>query len=371
MSSVINGDCIKVMAGMPASSVDMIFADPPYWMRTVGKLLRVEGTEFDGCDDAWDQFESLEDYSIFTQRWLEECHRLLKPNGTIWVIGGMQCIYTIGAAMQEIGYWLINDVIWHKKNPTPNFMGTRLNNSHETLIWAAKSKKSRPVFNYKTAKELNTDTVSPDEHARGVRKQMGSVWRMPICAGRERLKDDSGGKLHSTQKPEELLYRVIAISTKIGDVVLDPFAGTMTTGAAAKRLGREYIMIERDAGYCAHGAARIEAEAYEASDVAEAAFDRRPPKASLADLMTSGRIEAGETFYLKDGRAAGAITPEGKIMFGGELLDIHTCAARARGAKADRLNGYDVWYVMRGNGLVSIASIRDSYRAAMQLAANL
>ena len=210
INKVICGDSIEEMNKMQPNSVDMIFADPPYWMRTEGVLKRVEGTDFNGCDDTWDKFDSLEDYEDFTKKWLSACHRILKPNGSIWVIGGMQCIYTIGSIMQDLGYWLVNDVIWHKKNPTPNFMGTRLNNSHETLIWATKSKKSKYTFNYKTAKELNVDSITEDEYSKGVRKQMGSVWRFPVCSGSERLKDENGEKLHSTQKPLEMLERIIA-----------------------------------------------------------------------------------------------------------------------------------------------------------------
>ncbi|MGB4171103.1 MAG: site-specific DNA-methyltransferase, partial [bacterium] len=246
------------MKKLPDECVDLIFADPPYWMRVEGVLNRVEGTPYDGCDDPWDnQFETTKDYNDFTRAWLGECKRILKPNGSIWVIGGMQCIYTIGAIMQELGFWFINDVIWYKKNPTPNFRGARLNNSHETLIWAAKSDKARFTFNYKTAKELNTDTVDEEDFKKGVRKQLGSVWRIGICQGRERLRRDNGEKLHSTQKPEELLYRVIAISSNIGDLVFDPFGGTMTTAAVAKRMGRHYLTIEKELEYCQYGERRL------------------------------------------------------------------------------------------------------------------
>ena len=231
---IINGNSIEEMNRMEPNSVDLIFADPPYWMRVEGVLKRIEGTDFNGCNDEWDQFNTLDDYENFTKEWLTTCYRILKPNGSIWVIGGMQCIYTIGAIMQQIGFWLINDVVWHKKNPTPNFMGPRLNNSHETLIWATKNKKSKYTFNYKTGKELNVDTVDKIDYNKGIRKQMGSVWKFAVCSGNERLKDDNGEKLHSTQKPQELLERIIAISSNIGDLVLDPFGGTMTTAAAAK-----------------------------------------------------------------------------------------------------------------------------------------
>ena len=222
---IINGETIHEMSKLPSESIDLIFADPPYFMQTTGILHRVEGTEFKGCDDDWDKFPSLENYAAFSRNWLAQCQRLLKPSGSIWVIGSMQCIYTLGAIMQELGYWFINDVIWHKTNPTPNFMGTRLNNSHETLIWAVKDKHSKFTFHYKTAKALNSEASG---------RQMGSVWRFPVCSGNERLKDSSGHKLHSTQMPIAMLERIIAISSNIGDTVLDPFAGTMTTAAAAK-----------------------------------------------------------------------------------------------------------------------------------------
>ncbi|MBQ6695782.1 MAG: site-specific DNA-methyltransferase [Lachnospiraceae bacterium] len=364
-NTIINGNSIEEMNKMKAESVDLIFADPPYWMRVEGVLQRVEGTDFDGCDDEWDQFESLEDYEKFTREWLEACYRVLKPNGSIWVIGGMQCIYTMGAIMQEIGYWLINDVVWHKKNPTPNFKGTRLNNSHETLIWATKSKKSKFTFHYKTAKELNTDTVSEEEFAKGIRKQLGSVWRISVCSGNERLKDEAGNKVHSTQKPEELLYRIIAISSKMGDVVLDPFGGTMTTGAIAKRLGRKYIMIERDETYCKFGSARIEAEVFEDTPIARADFDKKPLKVSVPEMIEKNFFIEGEWFYLKSGEQMGILQRDGQLLYKGELLDMHTCAARARGVKASRLNGFDVWYVMRDEQLVSIADIREAYRCTL------
>ncbi len=241
-SKIINGNCIEVLKNLQSESIDLIFADPPYWMRTAGILRRVEGTDYNGCNDEWDnQFKTLEDYIQFTRQWLCECKRVLAKNGSIWVIGSMQCIYSIGDIMQQLGFWIINDVIWHKKNPTPNFMGTRLNNSHETLIWAAKSEKSKYTFNYKTAKELNHDTVTDEDLKKGIRKQLGSVWEIAICRGNERLKDINGKKLHSTQKPQELIYRVITISSRLGDTVLDPFGGTMTTGAVAKQTGRNFI----------------------------------------------------------------------------------------------------------------------------------
>ncbi len=359
---IINGNSIEEMNKMEPNSVDLIFADPPYWMRVEGVLKRVEGTDFDGCDDEWDQFESLEDYENFTKEWLTACYRILKPNGSIWVIGGMQCIYTIGAIMQRIGFWLVNDVIWYKKNPTPNFMGTRLNNSHETLIWATKSKNSKYTFNYKTAKELNLDTVSEEEYKKGVRKQMGSVWRIALCSGNERLKDDDGKKVHSTQKPFELLEKLIAISSKMGDLVLDPFGGTMTTGAAAKKLGRDYIMIERDKGYCKHGQKRLDEIEFVDDDIARAIYDVKPLKVTVPEMIEDEYLKSGEGFYFKTGDEVAKLQSDGKLLYDGEIIDMHTCAAKARGVKANRLNGFDYWYVIRDGERKSIADIREEYR---------
>ena len=365
-SMIINGNSIEEMKKLEENSVDLIFADPPYWMRVEGVLKRVEGTDFDGCMDAWDQFESLEDYEAFTKEWLRECYRILKPDGSIWVIGGMQCIYTIGAIMQEIGYWLINDIVWHKKNPTPNFKGTRLNNSHETLIWATKSKKSKYTFHYKTAKELNLDTVDEADYEKGIRKQLGSVWKIAVCSGNERLKNEQGEKLHTTQKPEELLYRIIAISSNVGDMVLDPFGGTMTTGAIAKRLGRKYFMIERDPKYYEYGKQRIEQEVFGDSDIANAVYDKKPLTARMPEMIQNGFFFNEEMFYLQDGTKGGILQADGKLLYKGKITDMHSCAAKVKGVKAKRLNGFAVWFVKRDGILVSIQEIREDYRTWLQ-----
>ncbi len=360
--TIINGETIAELKLLPKNSVDLIFADPPYWMRTEGVLKRVEGTNYNGCDDTWDQFNSLEEYEEFTRQWLSECYRVLKPNGSFWVIGGMQCIYTIGAIMQQLGYWFINDVVWHKKNPTPNFMGTRLNNSHETLIWATKSKKSKYTFNYKTAKELNIDTVDEEDFKKGIRKQLGSVWKIAVCQGNERLKDENGEKLHSTQKPEELLYRIIAISSRKEDVVLDPFGGTMTTAAMAKKLGRSSIMIEMDAKYCQYGQKRIDTIEYEDTPIANAVFDEKPKKVTMAEMISAGYFTVGEAFCFRNGQEVASLLEDGRLLYNNEPIDMHSCAANAREVQAKRLNGFDVWFVKRNDLLVSIATIREEYR---------
>lgn len=359
---IICGDTIEQMKLLPDESVDLIFADPPYWMRVDGILRRVNGNEYDGCDDEWDnQFNTLEDYQKFTREWLSECKRILKKNGSFWVIGGMQCIYTIGSIMQELGFWFINDVVWAKKNPTPNFMGTRLNNSHETLIWAIKDQKYSFTFNYKTAKELNTDTVYEKDFVKGIRKQLGSVWRIGVCQGVERIKDKNGNKLHSTQKPEELLYRVIAISSKLGDVVLDPFGGTMTTGAIAKKMGRKFICIERDKNYCEYGEQRINNIIPVIGDIEKASFDVSPPKVTFAEMIEDGYFIVGEKMYFNE-KPYFFLTKKGKLHREGfEDIDIHSAIAKIKESKAKRLNGWDYWTVKRNNSFVPIDDIRKQY----------
>lgn len=353
------------MSRMPAESVDLIFADPPYWMRVNGVLKRVEGTEYAGCNDAWDNsFSSLEDYATFTKAWLSAARHILKKNGSIWVIGSMQCIYTIGNALQELGFWLINDIVWWKKNPTPNMMGTRLCNAHETLIWAAKDEKAKYTFHYKTGKELNRDTVSEEEYLDGVRKQLGSVWRIPVCSGNERLKDGSGAKLHSTQKPYELLYRIVNLCSNRGDLVLDPFGGTFTTGAAALASGRRFVGIESNSEYCKYGEKRLQQCIERSGPIENAIFDEKPPKVTLQDMLARGFLQPGEYLYTSSGAGKAELLQDGRIKLpDGQMVDIHTGAALIKQSRADRLNGFNVWYARRGDKLVGIDAIREKARA--------
>lgn len=359
---IICGDTIEELKNLPSESVDLIFADPPYWMRVEGKLQRVNGNDYDGCDDKWDnQFKTFDDYEAFTYKWLSECKRVLKKDGSIWVIGGMQCIYTIGYIMQKLGFWFLNDVIWAKKNPTPNFKGTRINNSHETLLWAVKTKNAKHQFNYKTARELNTDTVCQEDFCKGVRKQLGSVWRIPLCQGEERLKDCNGNKLHSAQKPEELLLRIIAISSQIEDVVLDPFGGTMTTAAVAKRLGRHYICIDNNKTYCTYGQERIKTIVPELSEIALATFDRKPPKVSFQEMIKANYFCVGEQLYYDD-KPYLRLTESGKgEQQDGKIVDIHSAIGKIKNNKESRLNGWDYWLVLRDGKLVPINDIRKKY----------
>ncbi|MBL8839554.1 MAG: site-specific DNA-methyltransferase, partial [Alphaproteobacteria bacterium] len=242
--AILVGDCIELMRGLPAQSVDMVFADPPYNLQLRGELLRPNNTRVDGVDDDWDKVGDHADYDRFTRAWLEAARRALKPDGTLWTIGSYHNIFRIGAALQDLGFWLLNDVVWRKTNPMPNFRGRRFTNAHETLIWAAHGPQSKYTFNYTSMKALNDDL------------QMRSDWLIPICGGMERIKAD-GKKAHPTQKPEALLHRVIVAATRPGDVVLDPFFGSGTTGAVAKRLGRRYIGLERDEAYAAVARRRI------------------------------------------------------------------------------------------------------------------
>jgi len=364
---IINDDAIKAMKNIKDNSIDLIFADPPYWMRTDGELTRVEGTKFDGVYEEWDKFESLEEYEQFTRNWLTEVKRILKKDGSFWVIGGMQCIYTVGSLMHELGFWIINDVIWQKSNPTPNFKGTRLRNSHETLIWATKSKNSKYHFNYKTAKELNFEDVDSIEFNKGKRIQMGSIWKFPVCSGNERLKDSSGNKLHSTQKPETLLYRILAINTQENDIVLDPFAGTMTTAAVAKKMGRHFIMIENDGNYCAYGKKRLDNIVPYIGDIEKAIYDIKPPKVTMEEMILSGYFYENEKFFFKNSDEYAKLTKKGKLIYNNELLDMHTCAAVVSGRKAKRLNGFSYWYVLRNDERVSIEQIRLSYRKKLEI----
>jgi modification methylase len=245
LGQILDGDCIEAMRSLPDACVDMVFADPPYNLQLGGDLSRPDGSHVDAVTDAWDKFDSFATYDAFTRAWLTEARRVLKPNGSLWVIGSYHNIFRVGSILQDTGFWILNDIVWRKANPMPNFKGTRFTNAHETLIWASMGEKAKYTFNYTAMKTLNDEL------------QMRSDWVLPICAGPERLKK-GGQKVHPTQKPEALLYRVMLATTQKGDVVLDPFFGTGTTGAVAKRLGREWIGCERESGYREAALERIE-----------------------------------------------------------------------------------------------------------------
>jgi modification methylase len=330
LNQIIEGDCIAAMAKMPDNSVDMIFADPPYNLQLGGDLLRPEGSKVDACDDEWDRFESFAVYDDFTRDWLAEARRILKDDGSIWVIGSYHNIFRCGAILQDMGYWILNDIIWRKTNPMPNFRGTRFTNAHETLIWCAKSEKSKYRFNYRAMKALNDDL------------QMRSDWSLPICSGGERLKDEAGDKVHPTQKPEGLLYRILLACTKPGDVVLDPFFGTGTTGAVAKRLQRNWIGIEREDDYIAAAQARIDSEMpLDESAMVTMAEKRSAPRVAFGLLVESGLVPAGTVLTDTKRRWQAVVALDGSIRCGEHQGSIHQVGKTVQGAPS--CNGWTFW----------------------------
>ncbi|MEM6482057.1 MAG: site-specific DNA-methyltransferase, partial [Pseudomonadota bacterium] len=283
LNSIIEGDCVAAMNALPEESVDLVFADPPYNLQLRGDLHRPDNSEVNAVDDAWDQFASFDAYDGFTREWLTAARRVLKPNGAIWVIGSYHNIYRVGAALQNAGFWILNDVVWRKSNPMPNFRGKRLTNAHETLIWASREEGAKYTFNYEALKSLND----------GI--QMRSDWVLPICTGHERLKDEKGDKAHPTQKPQSLLHRVLVGTTNPGDVVLDPFFGTGTTGAVAKMLGRDYIGIEREATYREVAKKRLaEVRRYDRDALVVASSKRSEPRVPFGQLIERGFLRPGE-----------------------------------------------------------------------------
>lgn len=353
VNQILAGDCIEVMNSLPEGSVDLIFADPPYNLQLKGALHRPDNSLVDAVDDDWDQFSSFGAYDRFTREWLTAARRLLKPNGALWVIGSYHNIFRVGAALQDAGYWILNDVVWRKANPMPNFRGKRFTNAHETLIWAARGQDAKGyTFRYEALKAGNEDV------------QMRSDWHFPLCTGDERLKDGEGRKLHPTQKPEALLARVLLASSKPGDVVLDPFFGTGTTGAVAKRLDRRFIGIERDPAYAAAARARIAAvETLDEAALAPAPEKRSEPRVPFLSLVEGGLVRPGERLVDQRRRYEAVVRPDGTIALTGIVGSIHKIGALAQGLPA--CNGWTFWHVEREGALLSIDTLRDKVRAAM------
>ncbi|MBS4241304.1 site-specific DNA-methyltransferase [Campylobacter vulpis] len=344
---ILQGDCLKILKTIPDKSVDLIFADPPYFMQTDGELLRTNGEIFKGVNDAWDKFESLQAYDEFCKTWLSECKRILKDVGSIWVIGSFQNIFRLGYIMQDLGFWILNDVIWAKSNPVPNFKGTRFCNAHETLIWCSKNKNAKFTFNYKTMKFLNHN------------KQEKSIWNIGICIGNERLKDKNGKKAHSTQKPEALLEKVILSSTKKDALVLDPFFGTGTTGAVAKRLGRHFIGIEQDENYVKIAKERIKQVCVEDNELTRNELEIKPPKVSLEKLLNAGFLKENERFYDKNQNFICYLVHNNKVSDNKEILSIHKMAAKYLN-KVNH-NGWSYFYILKDEKLISIDALRYAY----------
>ncbi|MCX7889393.1 MAG: DNA methyltransferase [Rhodobacteraceae bacterium] len=352
LNRILQGDCIEVMRGLPAGSVDLVFADPPYNLQLRGELHRPDNSRVDAVDDAWDRFGSFAEYDRFTSAWLAEARRLLKPDGAIWVIGSYHNIFRVGAAMQDLGFWVLNDVIWRKANPMPNFRGKRFTNAHETLIWASRSEAGRYTFNYDALKALNE----------GV--QMRSDWVLPLCTGQERLKDAAGAKAHPTQKPEALLHRVLVATTNPGDVVLDPFFGTGTTGAVAKMLGRDFVGIEREEAYVAAAAARLaRVRRFDSEALATTGSRRAEARIPFGQLVERGLLRPGEVLQNQRGQTA-RVRADGTLVGADVTGSIHQVGAHLEGAPS--CNGWTYWHFAREGRLIPIDVLRQQLRAELE-----
>jgi modification methylase len=349
LGRILSGDCIEAMRSLPSASVDLVFADPPYNLQLGGDLNRPDGSHVDAVTDHWDQFDSFRAYDDFTRAWLTEARRVLKPDGSLWVIGSYHNIFRVGAILQDLGFWILNDIVWRKTNPMPNFKGTRFTNAHETLIWASMGEKARYQFNYRAMKTLNDEL------------QMRSDWVLPICAGGERLKEN-GKKAHPTQKPEALLYRLLLATTEKGDVVLDPFFGTGTTGAVAKRLGREWIGCEREDFYRGVAEKRIAKELpLDESALTTMQSARSAPKVAFGAVVETGLIPAGSTIFDKKRRWIATVRADGSLECDGKVGSIHGLGKELQGAPS--CNGWTFWHIESRGRLVPLDQMREAYRA--------
>jgi modification methylase len=354
LNKIIVGDCIKELACLPPECVDLVFADPPYNLQLESSLSRPNQSLVDGVDDDWDKFASFSDYDDFTRAWLAAARRVMKKDATIFVIGSYHNIFRAGSILQDMGFWILNDIVWRKVNPMPNFRGRRFTNAHETLIWAAKSARAKNYcFNYELLKGGNEDC------------QVRSDWYLPICTGAERLKDGRGRKLHPTQKPEALLSRILIAASNRGDVVLDPFFGSGTTGAAAKRLGRVFIGIEREARYAKAARARIASvDPLPASAIAAVAAKRSEPRIPFSAIVEAGLLRAGDILVDERRRHSALVRPEGTLSMGAVTGSIHRTGALAQGLPA--CNGWIFWHCERDGKLEPIDHLRDLYRASLR-----
>ncbi len=350
---ILLGDCVAAMAKLPAESVDLVFADPPYNLQLQGDLKRPDDSRVDAVDDDWDKFASFSAYDDFTRAWLIACRRLMKPAATLWVIGSYHNIFRVGARLQDLGFWILNDVVWRKTNPMPNFRGRRFTNAHETLIWAARDAGAKGyTFNYEALKAGNDDV------------QVRSDWTLALCTGEERLKGANGKKLHPTQKPEALLARVILAASRPDDLVLDPFCGTGTTGAVAKRLGRRFVGIEREAGYAKAAEKRLAAVApLAAASLAPFMTAREAPRVPFAALLERGLVLPGARLCDAKRKVNALVRADGAISLGETVGSIHRIGALAQGLEA--CNGWAFWHLETAKGLISIDALRAEIRAEM------
>ncbi len=357
INRIIQGDCTKILKSLPDASVDLIFADPPYNLQLKKELSRPDNSKVSAVNDDWDKFSSFNEYDAFTESWLKECKRLLKPNGTIWIIGSYHNIFRVGKTLQDLGFWILNDIIWRKTNPMPNFRGTRFTNAHETLIWASKNKTSKYIFNYDAMKSLNGDL------------QMRSDWNLPICSGNERLKVN-GNKLHSTQKPETLLSRVIISSSNVGDIILDPFLGSGTTASVAKKLNRNWIGIEKEKKYIEEAQKRIDSITKFSIDVLQTKKSKKDePRVAFGSLIEKGLLNPGE--FLFDGRKRwfAKVRIDGSLISNNSKGSIHSVGAEVQGLSA--CNGWTFWHTNFNGSTVSIDTLRSIVRKGINNEINL
>ncbi len=352
VGQILTGDCIEAMRSLPDNSVDCVFADPPYNLQLGGDLNRPDGSSVDAVTDEWDKFSSFRAYDEFTRSWLSEARRVLKPDGALWVIGSYHNIYRVGAILQDLGFWILNDIVWRKTNPMPNFKGTRFTNAHETLIWASMGEKARYQFNYRAMKTLNDEL------------QMRSDWVLPICSGNERLKEN-GKKAHPTQKPESLLYRVLLATTEQGDVVLDPFFGTGTTGAVAKRLGRQWIGCERESFYRGVAEKRIEKELpLDESALKTMQSKKAAPRVAFGALVENGLIPPGTQVFDKKRRWVATVRADGSLELDGKTGSIHGLGKDLQ--EAPSCNGWTFWHYEKGGEVLAVDAARQLYLLASE-----
>ncbi|MGD0142586.1 MAG: site-specific DNA-methyltransferase [Rhizomicrobium sp.] len=350
---VLEGDCVETMRSLPAGCADIVFADPPYNLQLERELRRPDNSRVDAVDDHWDQFASFADYDRFTRDWLGAARHVLKDTGALWVIGSYHNIFRVGTVLQDLGFWILNDVVWRKTNPMPNFRGRRFTNAHETLIWAVKDRKQKSyTFNYEAMKSLNDEL------------QMRSDWNLPICSGGERLKDESGDKAHSTQKPEALLHRVVVASTKPGDVLLDPFFGSGTTGAVARRLGRRFIGIERDPKYARLARSRIAAIEPANDDAIEITKSKRAEaRIPFGWVVERGLLPPGSVLHGTNKRHRAKVRADGSLVCADATGSIHRIAAHVQGL--DACNGWTFWQYELNGTMVPIDYFRQVLRAGL------
>ena len=353
LGQILDGDCVEAMRKLPDASIDLVFADPPYNLQLGGDLNRPDGSHVDAVTDDWDQFDSFAIYDEFTRDWLAECKRVLKPDGALWVIGSYHNIYRVGAILQDLGFWLLNDIVWRKANPMPNFRGTRFTNAHETLLWASQGEKAKYHFNYRAMKTLNDEL------------QMRSDWVLPICSGQERLKQDDGHKAHPTQKPEALLYRVLLSTTEKGDVVLDPFFGTGTTGAVAKRLGRQWIGCEREQAYRDVAMKRIEKELpLDESALATMQSRKSQPRVAFGALVEAGYLKPGTELFDKRRRWSATVRADGSLECGKLTGSIHSVGKDLQDAPS--CNGWTFWHLEQDGKVQLLDDLRQLYLLAIE-----